>query len=74
MNVVAEAMNIQGLIVYLVGMILIGGAMKWGNYIDDRRGKRRQARAHRHCDDGPSATGAPLLDRQSNFASAIDSE
>jgi hypothetical protein len=47
MNLVAEATNIHGLIVYLVGMILIGGAMTWANYIDDRRDERRQASAKR---------------------------
>jgi hypothetical protein len=46
------------LIVYLVGMILIGGAMTWANYIDHQRDKRRQARAHQHGDDGPSTTSA----------------
>jgi hypothetical protein len=47
MSLVAEATNIHGLIVYLVGMILIGGAMTWANYIDDQRDKRRQASAKR---------------------------
>ena len=45
MNLVAEATNIHGLIVYLVGMILIAGAMMWANYIDHQRDTRRQARA-----------------------------
>ena len=58
MSLVAEATNIHGLIVYLVGMILIGGAMTWANYIDHQRDKRRQARAHQHGDDGPSTTSA----------------
>ena len=58
MNVVAEATNIHGLIIYLVGMILIGSAMTCANYIDDQRDKRRQARAHQHGDDGPSTTSA----------------
>jgi hypothetical protein len=58
MNLVADATNIHGLIVYLVGMILIGGAMTWANYIDHQRYKRRQARAHQHGDDGPSTTSA----------------
>jgi len=53
MNLVAEATNIHGLIVYLVG-----GAMTWANYIDHQRDKRRQARAHQHGDDGPSTTSA----------------
>jgi hypothetical protein len=47
MKLAAEATNIHGLIVYLVGMILIGGAMAWANYIDDQRDKRRQASARR---------------------------
>jgi hypothetical protein len=47
MSLVAEATNIHGLIVYLIGMILIGGAMTWANYIDDQRDKRRQASAKR---------------------------
>jgi len=58
MNVVAEATNIHGLIIYLVGMILIGSAMTWASYIDDQRDKRRQARAHQHGDDDSSATSA----------------
>jgi hypothetical protein len=58
MNLVAEATNIHGLIVYLVGMILIGGALTWANYIDHQREKRRQVRAHQHGDDGSSTTGA----------------
>jgi hypothetical protein len=58
MNLVAEATNIHGLIVYLGGMILIGGAMTWANYIDHQWDKRRQARAHQHGDDGPSTTNA----------------
>jgi hypothetical protein len=41
-----------------VGMILIGGAMTWANYIDHQRDKRRQARAHQHGDDVPSPTSA----------------
>jgi len=45
MNLVAEATNIHGLIIYLVGMILIGAAMTWANYIDHQRHKRRQASA-----------------------------
>ena len=56
MNLVAEATNIHELIVYLVGMILIGGAMTWANCIDHQRDKRRQARAHQHGDEGPSTT------------------
>jgi hypothetical protein len=39
MNLVA-ATNIHGLIVYLVGMILIGGALVWANYNDYQRDKR----------------------------------
>ena len=65
MNLVAEATNIHGLIVYLVGMILIGGAMTWANYIDDQRDKRRQARAHQHGDDGTT---------HSNSQRALESE
>jgi hypothetical protein len=48
MNLVAEAANTTGLVVYLVGMILIFGALLWGNYADRQRDKRRQTRAHQH--------------------------
>ena len=61
MNLVAEATNIHGLIVYLVGMILIGGAMTWANYIDHQRDKRRQARALQRGDDGPSTTSGARI-------------
>jgi hypothetical protein len=44
MNLVAEATNIHGLIAYLVGMILIGGAMTLANYIDDQRDNDEAAR------------------------------
>jgi hypothetical protein len=38
------ATSIHGLIVYLVGMILIGGALVWANHSDHERHKRRASK------------------------------
>jgi hypothetical protein len=46
-NVVAEATNVHGLTGYLIGMILIGGALVWASHTDHERDKRRQAIAKR---------------------------
>jgi hypothetical protein len=47
-NLVAEATNIHGLIIYLAASTFIFGALVLANHADDQREKRRQAISARH--------------------------
>jgi hypothetical protein len=64
MNLVAEAANPVGLTIYLIGMILITGALVWANYTDHQRDKRRQVRG--------GSTRPMMAERDSTKSALLD--